>query len=39
MRPPLPPFTEESAMEKVRLSHWPVRRRPDDPPDLAELGL
>jgi nuclear transport factor 2 (NTF2) superfamily protein len=29
-RPPLPPFTRESAIEKVR---------PDDHPGLSELGL
>ncbi|VAW01961.1 COGs COG3558 [hydrothermal vent metagenome] len=44
-RPPLPPFTLETARQKVRAAeegrkfHWPQGRRPDDHPGLSDLGL
>ena len=33
-RPPLPPFTRETAEY-----HWPLGRRPDGHPELSDLGL
>jgi nuclear transport factor 2 (NTF2) superfamily protein len=49
-RPPVPPFTLETAIQKVRaaedasrsperLFRWPQGRRPDHHPGLTELGL
>ncbi len=44
-RRPLPPFTHETAAQKVRLGEsdrrhfWPQGRRPDDHPGLSDLGL
>ena len=48
-RPPLPPFTRETAVQKVRLAedgweserkyHWPLGRRPDAHPGLSDLSL
>jgi nuclear transport factor 2 (NTF2) superfamily protein len=40
-RPPLPPFTRETAIEEAeREFHWDRSRpRPADHPGLTELGL
>ena len=40
-RPPLPPFTVETAVQKARLAEdaWPLGRRPDAHPSLGDLGL
>jgi len=49
-RPLQPPFTLETAIEKVRMAdlpigegerkyHWPQGPRPADYPGLSELGL
>jgi nuclear transport factor 2 (NTF2) superfamily protein len=42
-RPPLPPFTRETAIQKIRGErkfHWDRSGpRPDDHPGLTELGL
>jgi len=45
-RPPLPPFTLETAVPKVRMAEdawntrdWPQGPRPADYPGLTELGL
>jgi nuclear transport factor 2 (NTF2) superfamily protein len=38
-RPPLPPFTRESASQAERLYRWSHGRRPNDHPGLSDLGL
>jgi len=36
-RPPLPPVTQATAVE--RRYSWPLGRRPDEHPGLSDLGL